>query len=83
MIERLQQALMHYMILYDLLSGKSERGGEREGEKKRERERERECAFRLLFRGLNFVVCQSTPKTAKIGSLENIRLYGILQNGYM
>ena len=57
----------------------------REGERERgrKRERERECAFRFLFRGLNFVVCQSTPKTAKIGSLENIRLYGILQNGYM
>ena len=29
------------------------------------------------FADLIFVVCQSTVKTAKIGSLENFRLYGI------
>ena len=30
----------------------------------------------FYFADLIFVVCQSTAKTAKIGSLENIRLYG-------
>ena len=41
------------------------------------RSEKQECVFRLLFRGFNFRVCQSTAKTAKIGSLENFRLYGI------
>ena len=31
----------------------------------------------FYFADLIFVVCQSTAKTAKIGSLENFRLYGI------
>ena len=31
----------------------------------------------FYFTDLIFVVCQSTAKTAKIGSLENFRLYGI------
>ena len=30
----------------------------------------------FYFADLNFVVCQSIAKTAKIGSLENFRLYG-------
>ena len=30
----------------------------------------------FYFADLIFVVCQSTAKTAKIGSLENFRLYG-------
>ena len=32
----------------------------------------------FYFADFIFVVCQSTAKTAKIGSLENFRLYGIL-----
>ena len=31
----------------------------------------------FYFADLIFVVCQSTTKTVKIGSLENFRLYGI------
>ena len=30
----------------------------------------------VYFADLIFVVCQSTAKTTKIGSLENFRLYG-------
>ena len=30
----------------------------------------------FCFADLIFVVCQSTAKTAKIGSLDNFRLYG-------
>ena len=32
----------------------------------------------FYFADLIFVVCQSTAKTAKIGSLKNFRLYGNL-----
>ena len=35
----------------------------------------------FYFADLIFVLCQSTAKTAKIGSLENFRLYGILYSG--
>ena len=34
----------------------------------------------FYFTDLIFVVCQSTVKTAKIGSLENFRLYGIYKD---
>ena len=33
----------------------------------------------FYFTDLIFVVCQSTAKTAKIGTLENFRLYGSIQ----
>ena len=36
----------------------------------------------FYFADLIFVVCQSTAKTAKIESLENVRLYGIVIKVY-